>query len=53
MVMSENSLGVTVMHFAAASSLTHSLNHDVLLTVTTYLNISNGSGRQSGLMTRA
>lgn len=40
------------MHFAAEPSLTHSLNHNVLLTVKTYLNISKGSGRQSGWMTR-
>lgn len=51
MVTSVNSFGVTVMHFAAISSLTHFLNQDVFLTITIYLKISKGSGRQSFSMT--
>lgn len=39
------------MHFEATSSLTHFLNQDVFLTITIYLKISKGSGRQSFTMT--
>lgn len=39
------------MHFEAKSSLTHFLNQEVFLTVTEYLKISKGSGRQSFSMT--
>ena len=52
MLTSVNSFRTTEMHFEAAASLTDFLNQVVLLTITAYMKISNGSGRQSFSTTR-
>lgn len=52
MVTSVNSVRTTEMHFEAEASLTDFRNQVVLLAITAYMKISNGSGRQSFSTTR-